>query len=105
MSCETDNIGLLTPQGLEFWISMTIQQRGDVRPLPPSIHRVAPTAFPSHRTELQTFVAYTLQASKEASPVAKSLLSLRTPDPRKFSRVSKHMGGAMGFVDGSAFTV
>ena len=66
MSCETDNIGLLTPQGLEFWISMTIQQRGDVRPLPPSIHRVAPTAFPSHRTELQTFVADTLQASKRS---------------------------------------
>jgi hypothetical protein len=42
---------------------------------------------------------------KEASSIAKSQLSLRTPDPRKFSRVSKHMGGAMGFVDGSAFTV
>ena len=67
MSRETDSIGQLTSHGLEFWISMTIQQKWtSVRPLPPSSYRVAPTEFPSHRTELQTFVADTLQASKRS---------------------------------------
>ena len=37
-----------------------------VHPLPLSIRRVAPTEFPCHRTELQTFVADTLYASKRS---------------------------------------